>query len=156
MKNNKKNNKSVVQVRKTDPLVRIYFALFWFVIFTFIPILVIYLVPPLNQFVTIHRNIAMIVLLLTITSGITLIALFPLGIILYGIWGIVNKESAYHTLKTFYVPPVRVSGYQAVILGWFFLFIGIILLWAEIGILTGLFCNAQSICSSLPKFIKFL
>jgi hypothetical protein len=147
--------------KKTDGLVRIYFALAKFVAVGFVIFLLVLLLfklfPILNSENFLPDFVALIIITLGTIWAIILALLLPLGIMLYGIWGIVNKESAIRTPYPIHpvYPVIHLSGTSAVVAGWFFLILGLFFLWGIAGVIISFACGQNTICTDLPNFIKF-
>jgi len=100
--------------------------------------------------------------------GIVFAYIIPLGLINFGLWSILYKESGVEkpaavkhfqeisslTTGSDYQPVVTIQGKRAVVAGIFYLLLGLFFAWGVTGVLLGIICKS-SICTSLPKSIKF-
>lgn len=151
---------SVESFRSAPAWIKIFLALVAFDVVGFVVFIIsLYLtnagvVAPPNSF------IALSVKYFLTTWGVCFAYTVPLGIISYGLWGVLYKESAIRSpvsvYTPFYRPPVHAKGPAAVALGIFWLLFGIIMLWGVNGVVLSFFCSSYPVCPELPSFIKFM
>jgi len=157
--------------RKPNPLIKLYIALGIFITFGFIVFIIKFsLSNSGNTFLENSQwNDAVNIFLMV--WGIVFAYILPLGLVNFGLWSILYKESGIENPATTftgihsnpvdlvrgtntYSPVVKVQGKRAVVAGIFYLILGLVIAWGVTGVLLGLVCKLP-VCISLPKFIKF-